>query len=121
MYQILVCDDDKEIVEAIRIYLSGEGYQVISAYNGREALEAVHKEPPHLAILDIMMPELSGLEICKFVRSHVDCPIIFISAKGKTVDIVAIESMKNFSGNIDDLYYEYGFTPKQIAEKIKNI
>ena len=61
MYQILVCDDDKEIVEAIRIYLSGEGYQVIPAYNGTEALAAVHAATPHLAILDIMMPMLDGL------------------------------------------------------------
>ena len=61
MYNILVCDDDKEIVEAIEIYLTKEGYSILKAYNGEQALEVVKKNEIHLIILDIMMPKLNGI------------------------------------------------------------
>ena len=61
MANILVCDDDKEIVEAISIYLSQEGYQIFKAYNGREAIEVLQKEDIQLLLIDIMMPEMDGI------------------------------------------------------------
>ncbi len=65
MYNILVCDDDKEIVEAIEIYLTKEGYNILKAYNGEQALEVVKKNEIHLIILDIMMPKLNGIRSSK--------------------------------------------------------
>ena len=65
MYNILVCDDDKEIVEAIEIYLAKEGYNILKAYNGEEALKIIDKEELHLVILDIMMPKIDGIEVAK--------------------------------------------------------
>ncbi len=65
MYNILVCDDDKEIVEAIEIYLTKEGYNILKAYNGEQALEVVNKNEIHLIILDIMMPKINGIRSCK--------------------------------------------------------
>lgn len=61
MYRILVCDDDKEIVEAIEIYLSQEGYEVLKAYDGMQALQVLEKEEVHLLIMDVMMPRLDGI------------------------------------------------------------
>ena len=69
MYNILVCDDDKEIVEAIEIYLKREGYNVLKAYNGREALKIVKENDDiHLILLDIMMPELDGISVANLIR-----------------------------------------------------
>ena len=68
MYKILVCDDDREIVEAIEIYLSQEGYQILKAYDGIEALEILEKEEVNLLIIDVMMPGLDGLSVCRAVR-----------------------------------------------------
>ena len=68
MTNILVCDDDKEIVEAISIYLSQEGYQIFKAYNGREAIEVLQKEDIQLLLIDIMMPEMDGLTAARIIR-----------------------------------------------------
>ncbi len=115
MYQILVCDDDKEIVEAIRIYLSGEGYQVISAYNGKEALEAVHKEVPHLAILDIMMPELDGLHLTGKLREEgYTFPILFLSAKTEDTDKIL-----GLNIGADD-YITKPFRPLELVARVKS-
>ena len=115
MYQILVCDDDKEIVEAIRIYLSGEGYQVIAAYNGREALEAVHKEVPHLAILDIMMPEMDGLRLTGKLREEgYAFPIIFLSAKTEDTDKIL-----GLNIGADD-YITKPFRPLELVARVKS-
>ena len=115
MYQILVCDDDKEIVEAIRIYLSGEGYQVIAAYNGREALEAVHKEVPHLAILDIMMPEMDGLRLTGKLREEgYAFPILFLSAKTEDTDKIL-----GLNIGADD-YITKPFRPLELIARVKS-
>lgn len=115
MYQILVCDDDKEIVEAIRIYLSGEGYQVIPAYNGREALEAVHKETPHLAILDIMMPEMDGLRLTGKLREEgFTFPILFLSAKTEDTDKIL-----GLNIGADD-YITKPFRPLELVARVKS-
>ena len=77
MYNVLVCDDDKEIVEAIEIYLKREGYNILKAYNGREALKIVKENDDiHLILLDIMMPELDGISVANLIRKDKAIPII---------------------------------------------
>ena len=76
MYNILVCDDDREIVEAIDIYLSKEGYNVIKAYDGVEAIEKLEKEEIHLLLIDIMMPKLDGIRATLKIRQNSSIPII---------------------------------------------
>ncbi|MDD6034784.1 MAG: response regulator transcription factor [Lachnospiraceae bacterium] len=115
MYQILVCDDDKEIVEAIRIYLSGEGYRVIPAYNGAEALAAVHAETPHLAILDIMMPMLDGLHLTGKLREEgYTFPILFLSAKTEDTDKIL-----GLNIGADD-YITKPFRPLELVARVKS-
>ena len=80
-FNILVCDDDKSIVDAIEIYLKQEGYNVIKAYNGLEALQALEENEIHLILLDVMMPELDGLNATVKIRETLNIPIIILSAK----------------------------------------
>ena len=87
MQTILVCDDDKEIVEAIDIYLQQEGYQVLKAYDGEEALEILKEKEVHLLIIDVMMPRLDGIRATLKIREESSIPIIILSAK--TEDAVA--------------------------------
>ena len=79
MYNILVCDDDKEIVEAIEIYLSQEGYKVLKAYDGEEALELLDKHKVDLLIIDVMMPRLDGIRATLKIREKQNMPIIILS------------------------------------------
>ena len=89
LYNVLVCDDDKDIVEAISIYLKQVGYFVFKAYNGKEALEIINlKEHMDLLIIDIMMPIMDGIELTKKVREISNVPIIILSAKGELEDKV---------------------------------
>ena len=80
MYNILVCDDDKEIVEAIEIYLTQEGYRILKAYDGTEALEMLEREEVHLLLLDVMMPKLDGIRATLKIREKNSIPIIILSA-----------------------------------------
>ena len=90
MYNILVCDDDKEIVKAIEIYLSKEGYNILKAYDGMEALEILKKNSDiQLIILDIMMPKLDGIETANIIRKDKSIPIIMLSAKSEDYDKIA--------------------------------
>ena len=86
MYNILVCDDDKEIVKAIEIYLSKEGYNILKAENGKKALEILDNNLVHLAILDIMMPEMDGMEVLEKIRKENSIPVIMLSAKSEDED-----------------------------------
>lgn len=86
MANILICDDDKEIVEAISIYLSQEGYQIFKAYNGREAIEVLQKEDIQLLLIDIMMPEMDGIHAMIKIRTFSAIPILVLSAKSEDVD-----------------------------------
>ena len=91
MYRILVCDDEKDIVSALKIYLMADGYQVFEAYNGREALEILKKEDIHLVLMDIMMPVMNGYEAARMIRSmdREDAkviPIIAMTANAFTED-----------------------------------
>ena len=91
MYRILVCDDEKDIVSALKIYLMADGYQVFEAYNGREALEILKNEDIHLVLMDIMMPVMNGYEAAKMIRSleredAKKVPIIAMTANAFTED-----------------------------------
>ena len=81
MQTILVCDDDKEIVEAIEIYLQQEGYHVLKAYDGEQALDMLKKNEVHLLIIDVMMPKLDGIRATLKIREESSIPIIILSAK----------------------------------------
>lgn len=89
MTGILICDDEKDIVAALRIYLSGEEYQVYEAYNGKEALEMLRKHPDiSLVLLDIMMPEVDGITALSGIRKISNVPVILLSAKSEETDKV---------------------------------
>ena len=76
MYTVLVCDDDKEIVEAIEIYLSQEGYQILKAYDGEQALKVLSEEKVDLLVIDVMMPRLDGLSAVMKIREKKNLPIV---------------------------------------------
>lgn len=86
--KILFCDDDKNICELARLYLEKEGFDVVFANDGKKALNAFQREKPNLVILDILMPEIDGYEVCKEIRKESDVPIIFLTAKDDTFDKV---------------------------------
>ena len=88
MHNILVCDDDRDIVAALKIYLSGGEYRVFEAYNGAEAVEAVRKNDIHLVLMDIMMPELDGIAATAAIRRESNAPIILLTAKSESSDKV---------------------------------
>jgi len=115
MYTILVCDDDKDIVDAIQIYLTAEGYQILKAYNGREALELIQENEVHLALLDIMMPEMDGIRATMKLReSNNILPIIFLSAKSEDSDKVL-----GLNIGADD-YITKPFNPLELVARVKS-
>ena len=111
---ILVCDDDKEIVEAISIYLKQEGYNIIPAYNGKEALQVMEKEEIHLIILDIMMPELDGIHALLRLREKSSIPVILLSAKSEDVDKIL-----GLNVGADD-YVTKPFNPLELIARVKS-
>ena len=86
MYTILICDDDRDIVSALDIYLTSEGYQTIKAYNGREAVRAAETHEIHLILMDVMMPELDGIRATAKLREGSNVPIILLTAKSEDTD-----------------------------------
>lgn len=114
MYNILVCDDDKEIVEAIEIYLTKEGYNVIKAYDGLEALEKLETEDVHLLLLDIMMPRLDGIRATIQIRQKSGIPIIILSAKSEDSDKVI-----GLDIGADD-YVTKPFNPLELIARVKS-
>ena len=111
---ILVCDDDKEIVEAITIYLKQEGYNIIPAYNGREALEIMEHEVIHLIILDIMMPELDGIHALYELREKSAIPVILLSAKSEDADKIL-----GLNVGADD-YMTKPFNPLELVARVRS-
>lgn len=79
--RLLIVDDDKEIADLIEIYLKNEGFEVVKAYNGEEALQKLDESVFHLVVLDIMMPKIDGLEVCRTIRKDKAVPILMLSAK----------------------------------------
>ena len=114
MYNILVCDDDKEIVEAIEIYLSQEGYQIFKAYDGMEALEALKKNDIHLLLIDVMMPKLDGIRATMKIREYSGIPIIILSAKSEDVDKIL-----GLNIGADD-YVTKPFNPLELTARVKS-
>ena len=113
MQTILVCDDDKEIVEAIDIYLQQEGYQVLKAYDGEEALEILKEKEVHLLIIDVMMPRLDGIRATLKIREESSIPIIILSAKTEDADKIL-----GLNIGADD-YVEKPFNPLELVARVK--
>ncbi len=114
MVNILVCDDEKDIVSALQIYLSSEGYQVFAAENGRKALEIIGKEEVHLVLLDIMMPEMDGITAMAKIREISNVPIILLTAKGEDADKVL-----GLTVGADD-YVTKPFQPVELLARVKS-
>jgi DNA-binding response OmpR family regulator len=114
MYNILVCDDERDIVSALEIYLSAEGYRVICAYNGTEAVKAVEENEIHLILLDIMMPETDGISAMTEIRKKFNVPIILLTAKAEDNDKIYGLDM-----GADD-YITKPFNPTEVIARIKS-
>ena len=114
MFNILVCDDDKEIVDAIDIYLSQEGYHILKAYDGLQAIEIMKKEEVHLILLDIMMPNLDGIRTTMKIRETSSVPIIMLSAKSEDVDKIL-----GLNIGADD-YITKPFNPLELIARVKS-
>ena len=113
-YTILVCDDEKEITDAIEIYLMQEGYRVLKAYNGREAIRILQSEEVHLLILDLMMPELDGIHTTLEIRKESSIPIIILSAKSQDADKIL-----GLNIGADD-YVTKPFNPLELVARVKS-
>lgn len=114
MANILVCDDDKEIVDAIEIYLSQDGYQIFKAYDGQQAIEVLKKEDIHLLIMDIMMPKLDGIRATLKIREYSSIPIIILSAKSEDTDKIL-----GLNIGADD-YITKPFNPLELTARVKS-
>ena len=88
MYRILICDDEKDIVSALRIYLVSDGYEVVEAYNGQEALAMIKEKEIHLVLMDIMMPVMDGISAMVKIREISNVPVILLTAKSEDMDKV---------------------------------
>ena len=86
MYNILICDDEKDIVNALKIYLSDENYNTFTAYNGKQALDIIRNNEIHLALMDIMMPQMDGIQALSAIREEYNIPVILLSAKSEDTD-----------------------------------
>ena len=114
MANILICDDEKDIVSALRIYLTGENYQVFTAENGVQAIEVVEKEEIHLVLLDIMMPVMDGITAMAKIREISNVPIILLTAKGEDTDKVL-----GLTVGADD-YVTKPFQPMELLARVKS-
>ncbi len=114
-YNILVCDDEKSIVDAIEIYLKQEDYNILKAYDGEEALKVLENNDVHLVIMDIMMPKMDGWEVCKEIRKFSKVPIIMLTAKSEEND-----ELKGFELGVDE-YISKPFSPKILVARVDAI
>ena len=114
MYNILVCDDDKEIVEAIEIYLAQEGHHILKAYDGMEALDILEREEVNLLILDVMMPRMDGIRATLKIREKNSIPIIILSAKSEDADKIL-----GLNVGADD-YVTKPFNPLELVARVKS-
>lgn len=114
MFKILVCDDDKEIVEAIEIYLVQEGYKILKAYDGEEAIKKLKGEEVDLLIIDVMMPRLDGIRATLKIREENSLPIIILSAKSEDADKIL-----GLNIGADD-YVTKPFNPLELVARVKS-
>ena len=114
MYTILICDDEKDIVSALKIYLEGDGYQTREAFNGEEAVEIIRNEEIHLALLDIMMPKKDGITAMQEIREFSNIPIILLTAKSETCD-----KLMGLDSGADD-YVTKPFYPSEVLARIRS-
>lgn len=114
MYNVLVCDDEKDIVSALKIYLTAEGYQVYEAYNGEEALEVLSREEIHLVLMDIMMPVMDGITAMVKLREQSNVPVIMLTAKSEDTDKVL-----GLNIGADD-YVTKPFNPVEVQARVKS-
>lgn len=114
MYKILACDDEKDIVSALRIYLTSDGYQVFEAYSGAQALEVLEKEDIHLVLLDVMMPQMDGLTALARVRQVSNVPVILLTAKSEDTDKIL-----GLNVGADD-YVTKPFNPVELLARVRS-
>ena len=114
MYRILICDDQKDIVNALKIYLTPEGYDLYEAYNGQEAVELCRKTPMDLILLDVMMPVMDGVTATAKIREFSNAPIILLTAKSETEDKVL-----GLNVGADD-YITKPFVPVEVVARIRS-
>jgi DNA-binding response OmpR family regulator len=118
MERVLIVDEDPDIVRLVRYNLSHSGYEVQSAASGREALELVQKQPPDLVVLDVMLPDVDGLEVCRTLRQQSSSrriPILMLTARGEEIDRVV-----GFELGADD-YVSKPFSPRELVLRVKSI
>ena len=113
-FSVLVCDDDKSIVDAIEIYLKQENYRVVKAYNGLEALKALEENEVHLILMDVMMPQMDGLHATMKIRETLNIPIIILSAKSEDTDKIL-----GLNFGADD-YITKPFNPLELIARVKS-
>ena len=114
MYNILVCDDERDIVNALKIYLNDPEYRILTAYNGREAVEAVRREDVHLCLLDIMMPDTDGIRALSMIREFSNVPVIFLTAKSEDTDKIL-----GLNLGADD-YITKPFSPLEVTARVRS-
>ena len=114
MANILVCDDDREIVDAIEIYLSQDGYRIFKAYDGEQAIEMLKREEIHLLLMDVMMPKLDGIRATLKIRENSSIPIIMLSAKSEDTDKIL-----GLNIGADD-YITKPFNPLELVARVKS-
>jgi len=114
MYNILICDDDRDIVSALDIYLTAEGYHTIPAYDGQQALKAVEENEVHLILMDVMMPNLDGIRATAKLREKCNVPIILLTAKSEDADKVL-----GLNIGADD-YVTKPFNPMEVMARVKS-
>ncbi|MBE6921353.1 MAG: response regulator transcription factor [Ruminococcaceae bacterium] len=114
MHNILICDDQPDIVNALKIYLTPEGYKLFTASTGRQAVETVKNEDIHLVLLDIMMPEMDGITAAAKIREFSNVPIIFLTAKSETEDVVL-----GLNVGADD-YITKPFVPVEVLARVRS-
>ena len=114
MYNILICDDQPDIVNALKIYLAPEGYRLFEAFTGKQAIDLCRKEDIHLILLDIMMPEMDGITATAEIRRFSNAPIIFLTAKSETEDMVL-----GLNVGADD-YITKPFNPLEVLARVRS-
>ena len=114
MYNVLICDDQPDIVNALKIYLKPEGYRLFTAYTGREALEVVQNNDIHLILLDVMMPVMDGITAISRIREFSNVPIILLTAKSETEDMVL-----GLNVGADD-YITKPFVPVEVLARVRS-